>query len=276
MEAVHTSIAACRDRSKSRWKQVRQRQPASASLSNVRAPGPPSIATSCNSWNGRNADNWASNLWLGLTAVFNCPRLIEMCPRLTFPTCSDAAAVPLALLLGDPLDLEPSNRAYSLSWGRVGVVDLKRCMAICEGSRVRLVMVQPMMILRSCQCEGVIEDAVLVGFALDTTGDTVEEEFLVSRVVFPRTIAAPLWRQQLHMPSTNRIPYYSHTHTCSISVGPLLTWLDGQWMGEPYPSTNRWLYGCTHQTVQCRALKGHTLHHRRSSWSCPLDGHKSN
>ena len=96
-----------------------------------------------------------------------------------------------------------------------------------------------MMILRSCQCEGVVEDAVLVGFALDATGDTVEEEFLVSRVVFPRTIAAPLWRQQLHMPSTNRIPYYGRTHTRPVSVGPSLTRLDGRWTGEPYPSTDR-------------------------------------
>ena len=48
MEAVHTLIAARRDRSKSRRKQTRRRQPASASLSNVRALGPPSVATSCN------------------------------------------------------------------------------------------------------------------------------------------------------------------------------------------------------------------------------------
>ena len=48
MEAVQTSIAERRDRSKLRQRHMRWRQPVSASLSNARAPGPPSIAMSCN------------------------------------------------------------------------------------------------------------------------------------------------------------------------------------------------------------------------------------
>ena len=36
-----------------------------------------------------------------------------------------------------------------------------------------------------------------------------------------------------------RIPYYGRLQDRPISVGPSLTWLDGRWTGELYPSPDR-------------------------------------
>ena len=54
--------------------------------------------------------------------------------------------------------------------------------------------------------------------------------------------------------NTNRLPYYGCTCTRPVAVGLLLTWLDGRWTGEPYPSSDRWLYSHTRSTVRCAPL----------------------
>jgi len=48
-------------------------------------------------------------------------------------------------------------------------------------------------------------------------------------------------------------PVYCIT-AVSIPVEDLSNRLDGRWMVKPYPSYDRHLDGCTHQTVRCAAL----------------------